>query len=119
MSESDFGRMKQYDQFKPYLVSKALRFSYPAFSNEQVRWQQAMTRLDMPTLASRLAAQNFSAVLVDRYGYEDQGAAVIAGLRRSRRRRSRDRQHGSLRCGGHQSDGGARRRPRCRWSLSR
>ena len=29
MSESDFGRMKQYDQFKPYLVSKALRFSYP------------------------------------------------------------------------------------------
>ncbi len=83
MSESDFGLMKQYDQFKPYLVSKALRFSYPAFSNEQVRWQQAMTRLDPPTLASRLAAQNFSAVLVDRYGYEDQGAAMIAGLRRS------------------------------------
>ena len=83
MSESDFGRMKQYDQFKPYLVSKALRFSYPAFSNEQVRWQQRMTRLDMPTLASRLAAERFSAVLVDRYGYEDQGAAVLAGLRRS------------------------------------
>ena len=57
MSESDFGRMKQDHQFKPYLVSKALRFSYPAFSNEQVRWQQTMTRLDMPTLASRLAMQ--------------------------------------------------------------
>jgi phosphoglycerol transferase len=83
MSESDFGRMKQYDQFKPYLVSKNLRFSYPAFSNEQVRWQQAMTRLDMPTLASRLGEQRFAAVLVDRYGYEDQGAAVIAGLRSS------------------------------------
>ncbi len=83
MSESDFGRMKQYDQFKPYLVSKALRFSYPAFSNEQVRWQRAMTGLDMATLASRLAAQNFSAVLVDRYGYEDQGAAVMTALRRS------------------------------------
>ncbi len=83
MSESDFGRMKQFDQFKPYLVSKALRFSYPAFSNEQVRWQRAMTGLDMPTLASRLAAQNFSAVLVDRFGYEDNGAAVITGLRRS------------------------------------
>jgi hypothetical protein len=83
MSESDFGRMKQYDQFKPYLVSRALRFSYPAFSNEQVRWQRALTGLDMPTLASRLAAQNFSAVLVDRYGYEDQGAAVVTGLQRS------------------------------------
>jgi phosphoglycerol transferase len=83
MSESDFGRMKQYDQFKPYLVSKDLRFSYPAFSNEQVRWQQEMTRLDVPTLGSRLAAQRFAAVLVDRYGYEDQGAAVIANLRRT------------------------------------
>ena len=83
MSESDFGRMKQYDQFKPYLVSKALRFSYPAFSNEQVRWQQAMSRLDMTTLGSRLAAERFAAVLVDRYGYEDQGAGVIAALRRA------------------------------------
>jgi hypothetical protein len=82
MSESDFGRMKQYDQFKPYLVSHALRFSYPAFSNEQVRWQGAMARLDMPTLASRLDAGKFSALLVDRYGYEDSAAAVIAGLRR-------------------------------------
>jgi hypothetical protein len=83
MSETDFGRMKQFDQFKPYLVSKALRFSYPAFSNAQVRWQQTMTRLDAPTLASQLAAQRFSAVLIDRYGYEDDGAAVIASLRRS------------------------------------
>ena len=120
MSESDFGRMKQYDQFKPYLVSKALRFSYPAFSNEQVRWQRAMTRLDMPTLASRLAAQNFSAVLVDRYGYEDQGAAVIAGLRRSvgddRVIVSTDRFVAvDIRATG----GPARRRPRRRWSRSR
>jgi hypothetical protein len=83
MSETDFGRMKQFDQFKPYLVSKTLRFSYPALSNAQVRWQQMMTRLDAPTLASQLAARKFSAVLVDRYGYEDDGAAVIAGLRRS------------------------------------
>ena len=81
MSESDFGRMKQYDHFKPYLVSETLRFSYPAFSNEQVRWQRAVTGLDVRTLATRLAARGFSAVLVDRYGYEDQAAAVVAGLR--------------------------------------
>ena len=42
-----------------------------------------MAGLDTLTLASRLAEQKFSAVLVDRYGYEDQGAAVIAGLRRA------------------------------------
>ena len=81
MSESDFGRMKQYDHFKPYLVSETLRFSYPAFSNEQVRWQQALTGVDVRTLATRLATQGFSAVLVNRYGYEDQAAAVVAGLR--------------------------------------
>ena len=108
MSESDFGRMKQYDQFKPYLVSKALRFSYPAFSNEQIRWQQALTRLDMPTLALRLSEQRFAAVLVDRYGYEDQGAAVIAGLRSSvgddRVIVNTDR----FLCGGHQGAGGGR-----------
>jgi len=82
MSESDFGRMKQYDHFKPYLVSKTLRFSYPSFSNEQVRWQRALTGVDVRTLATRLASQGFSAILVDRYGYEDQAAAIIAGLRR-------------------------------------
>nr|MBA2259502.1 hypothetical protein [Acidobacteriota bacterium] len=47
MGESDFGLMKQYDHFKPYLVSRTLRFSYPALSNEQVRWQQAAARLDL------------------------------------------------------------------------
>jgi len=82
MGESDFGRMKQYDQFKPYLVSKTLRFSYPALSNEQVRWQQAAARLDPRTLTSRLSAEGFSAVLVDRYGYEDQGTVVTAALLR-------------------------------------
>ena len=119
MSESDFGRMKQDHQFKPYLVSKALRFSYPAFSNEQVRWQQTMTRLDMPTLASRLAMQNFSAVLVDRYGYEDQGAAVIVGLKSSvgddRVILNTDR----FVAVDIRALAAARRQPRLRWSQSR
>jgi phosphoglycerol transferase len=82
LSESDFARMKPYDHFKPYLVSHTLRFSYPALSNEQVRWQEAAARLDPRGLTSRLAAQGFSAILVDRYGYEDDGAAVTAALLR-------------------------------------
>jgi hypothetical protein len=82
MNESDFGRMKRYDHFKPYLASRHLRFSYPALSNEQVRWQQAAARLDLRTLTSRLAGQGFSAVLIDRYGYEDDGKAVTTALLR-------------------------------------
>jgi hypothetical protein len=33
-------------------------------------------------LTSRLSAQGFAAIVVDRYGYEDNGDAVTAGLRR-------------------------------------
>jgi phosphoglycerol transferase len=83
MNESDFGRMKPYDHFKPYLMSHTLRFSYPALSNEQVRWQQAAARLDLRDLTSQLGAGGFSAILVDRYGYEDDGAGVEAALGRT------------------------------------
>jgi hypothetical protein len=82
MNESESGLMQPYDHFKPYLVSHTLRFSYPALSNEQVRWQQAAAGLDLRRLTFQLAAQRFSAVLVDRYGYEDNGAAVTAAILR-------------------------------------
>jgi hypothetical protein len=83
MNESNVGRMKAFDHFKPYLVSQTLRFSYPALSNEQVRWQEAASRLDLRGLTSKLAAEGFSAILVDRYGYEDDGAAVTDALLRT------------------------------------
>jgi hypothetical protein len=80
MNESDVGGMKRYDHFKPYLVSHALRFSYPAFSNEQVRWQQAAARLPLRDLMPQLASEGFAGVLIDRQGYEDRGAEVSAAL---------------------------------------
>jgi hypothetical protein len=83
MNEGDFGDMKSYDHLKPYLVSHSLRFSYPALSNEQARWQEAMARLDVGSLTTHLRAEGFSATLVDRYGYEDYGAAVVAALSRT------------------------------------
>jgi len=80
LNETGVARMKPYDHFKPYLVSHALRFSYPALSNEQVLWQQAIARLDLRYLTFRLADQGFSAILVDRYGYEDNGGAATAAI---------------------------------------
>ena len=82
LNESDAGRMKRYDHLKPYLVSHSLRFSYPALSDAQVRWQQAHARLDPRTLTSRLAGEGFALILVDRYGYEDNGAAIASALLR-------------------------------------
>jgi hypothetical protein len=80
LNESDAGRMKRYDHLKPYLVSHSLRFSYPALSDTQVKWQQSVARLDPKRLASRMASEGFAVILIDRYGYEDNGAAISAAL---------------------------------------
>jgi hypothetical protein len=82
LNESDAGRMKRYDHLKPYLASRSLRFSYPALSDDQVRWQQVHARLDPRSLTSRLAGEGFALILVDRYGYEDNGAAITSALLR-------------------------------------
>jgi hypothetical protein len=82
LNESDAGRMKRYDHLKPYLVSHSLRFSYPALSDTQVKWQQSVARLDPKRLASRVASEGFAVILIDRYGYEDNGAAISAALLR-------------------------------------
>ena len=83
LNESDAGRMKRYDHLKPYLVSHSLRFSYPALSDDQVRWQQTMSRLNPASLAARLAGDGFAVILVDRYGYDDNGAAITSALLRA------------------------------------
>ena len=75
------GRMKPYDHFKPYLVSLGLRWSYPALSNEQSLWQQAIAQIDLDQLPGQLAAEGFAGILVDRYGYDDNGAAVDSAWR--------------------------------------
>jgi hypothetical protein len=76
-------RMQPYENLKPYLVSSTLRWSYPAMSNQQARWQQAAALLPLPRLARELASEGFAAVLVDRDGYADSGAAIVAALKES------------------------------------
>jgi phosphoglycerol transferase len=73
-------RMGSYDHFAPYLVSRTLRWSYPALSETQVRWQDTALGLDPQKLPAYLAREGFAAILVDRYGYEDSGDALIAAL---------------------------------------
>jgi phosphoglycerol transferase len=78
----DYGvaRMKPYEHVKVYLASHTLRWSYPALSNRQVRWQYTAARLEPGQLAFEAAADGFGAILVDRYGYSDSGAAVTAAI---------------------------------------
>jgi phosphoglycerol transferase len=80
LNDEGIARMQPYDHIKLYLMSRTLRWSYPAMTNLQVRWQQAAAALDPPRLARELATEGFSAILIDRYGYADNGASVVADV---------------------------------------
>jgi hypothetical protein len=69
-----------HDSFKPYLVSQHLRWNYPALSNEQVRWQQAAMKVPEQDLPAVMAREGFAVLWVDKYGYEDLAAALLAKL---------------------------------------
>jgi phosphoglycerol transferase len=80
LDDEGVARMMPYDHLKLYVVSHSIRWSYPALSNDQVLWQQALASLDPRRLAGDVAAAGFAAVLIDRNGYEDNGASVAADI---------------------------------------
>ncbi|MEO8484538.1 MAG: hypothetical protein ABI634_20210 [Acidobacteriota bacterium] len=79
-NDEGFARMQPYDLLKPYLLSHTLRWSYPPLNNQQARLQLAAGLLAPQRLPRELAAAGFAAILVDRYGYADNGAATLAAL---------------------------------------
>ena len=81
LNDDGIARMRPYDHFKLYLVSHGIHWSYPALSNEQVRWQRAAARVDPHRLPYRVATEGFAAIVVDRFGYEDNGVSVTTALR--------------------------------------
>lgn len=81
MDEWATPRMPPFEHFKLYLVSQELRWSYPAYSNQQLGWQVAAAALDPKQLPFQLAHEGFSAIVIDRAGYDDNGAALAADIR--------------------------------------
>lgn len=81
LNEAGAVRMQPYEHLKMYLASRHLRWSYPALSNAQVGWQEAAAAVPIQKLPMQMAAEGFSAILVDRYGYEDNGEVVISAIR--------------------------------------
>jgi phosphoglycerol transferase len=73
-------RMPPFEHFKLYLVSGKLRWSYPAFSNQQLEWQVAAAAVPYAQLPSRLAREGFAAIVIARAGYDDNGAAIAAEI---------------------------------------
>lgn len=70
-----------YDPLRMYLHSKSLRWSAGAFrGREDARWQERVVAESTPAMLSELKRAGFSGLVVDRFGYEDKGAALEAEI---------------------------------------
>jgi phosphoglycerol transferase len=66
-------QLSAYAQFRPYLTSHRLRWSYPVQNFAQLVWERATEQIDEAELPRYLAREGFSAILISRAGYADRG----------------------------------------------
>ena len=64
-------RMQPEDQFRPYLHSKTLRWSYGAMGDRNHKWAQITAELPLHEFIERIIFAGFGGLLIDRYGYKD------------------------------------------------
>jgi hypothetical protein len=74
------GIMKAYDAAIPYLHSHRLRWSYGAMQGRRADWAAALQTLPPAQVLPAVAAVGFQGVLVDRFGYPANHAAVEAQI---------------------------------------
>ena len=75
-------KLMDYDPLRPYLHARALRWSYPTmFGRPGDAWTNAVADQPVPDLVRTLSDVGFDGILVDRDGYVDDGAAIVAALR--------------------------------------
>jgi len=74
--------MTDYGHFRPYLYSKNLKFSYGSNKGRPCdAWQHDIEQLLPVYMAAKLEAYGFSAIYINRRGYEDGGAKLLAALK--------------------------------------
>jgi phosphoglycerol transferase len=75
------GALLDYEQFRPYIWSKTLRFSYGTHRGRaRERWQAACARKPAQEMARELVGMGFAAILVHRDGFADRGRSIEAAL---------------------------------------
>jgi phosphoglycerol transferase len=74
-------KLVDYDPLRPYLHSRALRWSYPTMVGRSTdAWTNAVADQPVPDLVRTLSDVGFDGILVDRDGYADDGVAIVAAL---------------------------------------
>lgn len=73
--------MMDYEHFRPYLHSRALRFSYGSQKGRtRERWQAEALQFGLPRFVQTLESYGFSAVLINKKAYGDRAASLVSGL---------------------------------------
>jgi phosphoglycerol transferase len=76
-------QMGSYDHARPALWSDRLRWSWPSFSQRHRAWLDQIQDKSGQELLRALVVSGFSAVWIDRFGFDDRGAAMVDALRAS------------------------------------
>jgi phosphoglycerol transferase len=74
------GESPVYDLLKPYLHTKALRFSFGAVQGRESEWQIDLDGVTGEILVQLATAMGFDAILIDEWGYPDDAARHRAAL---------------------------------------
>jgi len=70
-----------YNSIRPFLYSTKLRYSYGSNKGRQgADWQLGVQELPTREMVATLESYGFSAILLDRKGYEDRGEQLLAEL---------------------------------------
>ena len=70
-----------YQLSRPYFHSRSLRWSYGAMKGrEEDKWQRETAALPLPKMVKAVAQRGFAGLYIDRFAYEDRGAALEAEL---------------------------------------
>ena len=75
-------KMSDYEHFRPFLHSSSLRYSYGSVKGRsREAWQHEAVAHGAPRLIATLESYGFGAIWINRDGYADQAAALVADLR--------------------------------------
>ena len=70
------GAIADYDLFRGYLHSDDLRWSYGIVKGRGEDWSALVSRKPVPEMVSDVKAAGFAGIYLDRFGYQDGGAAI-------------------------------------------
>jgi len=97
--ESPVPGVGSYDHFRPYLYSHHLRFSYGSEKGRpHEEWQQRIAQMGLTDAVNQLESYGFSAIYLNRNGFDDKGEGLIKQLKEMGRGEIIESDRGDILC---------------------